>query len=183
MKNFILIFAIFLSSCGGGKYYILSISSNPKTTTKLNKRVGVSLIKLPAYLYKRNLYTLTSSSNIKIDTSAVWAEDLDRGLTTRLVSFLQNRFNNPNIFTYPWGGVTNPNIIIKIEISKFIYQNDRVYLQANYKIINTKNSKSKSRLFRDEIISKNNPNEIIDNMNLLFSRFESRVADGITSSP
>jgi len=178
MKKLILtsIFAILLASCGGKEYYLLSISSNPQIVKKTSKIIGIQRVAIPEYLYKRYIYVATSSSKIKILSSAIWAEDLDKGLTQRLISFLQKKFNSANIFSYPWGATKNPNIVVSLSITKFISENSIVYLEANWKLENTKTSQIKTNLFRASIPTSNKAEDIVEKMNILFTKLEERIA-------
>ena len=178
MKKLILttIIAIFLSSCGSSEYYFLSISSTPKYIKKTSKIIGVTRVIIPEYLYKRNIYIALSTSQIKILSSAIWAEDLDKGLTHRLISFLQKKFNSANIFTYPWGGSKNPTNVLRLEITKFISQNSIVHLEANWKIENLKTSHIKTNLFHSSIPTTNKAKDIVEKMNILMIRLEEAIA-------
>jgi cholesterol transport system auxiliary component len=178
MKKLILIsiFSILFNSCGSKEYYFLSISSNPKIVKKTSSVIGITRVVIPEYLYKQNIYIASSSSKIKILSSAIWAEDLDKGLTHRLISFLQKKFNSANIFTYPWGSSKNPNKVLRVEITKFISQNSIVYLEANWKIENIKTLNVKTNLFRTSIPTTNKAEDIVKKMNILFTRLEERIS-------
>ena len=74
-------------------YYVLSVAHQPKTVYANNSRsIGVEKVTVPEYLYKREIAVAKTSSQITMLSGAVWGEDLDSGLTQRLISFLQKKF-------------------------------------------------------------------------------------------
>ena len=127
-----LITVLGLSGCISSNYYVLSTASQPSVIyTYKNQVIGVEKITVPKYLFKREIAVAKSASQIIFLDGAVWAEDLDAGLTHRLIGFLQKKFNQPSVFVYPWGVDKQPTIKVKVHVTRFIAQGDRVYLDAN----------------------------------------------------
>ena len=97
IKIFLTLIILFtLNGCvSSGNYYILSQPSQP-TATYANKSriIGVEKVTVPAYLYKREVAVAKTLSQISLLSGAVWGEDLDEGLTQRLISFLQKKFQH-----------------------------------------------------------------------------------------
>jgi len=167
-----------LSGCT--KYYILSTASQPtEHYHKKHRIIGVEKVLVPKYLYKREIAVAKSSSEVSFLGSAVWAEDLDQGLTQRLIAFLQKKFNQPNVYAYPWGLDKNPTIKVKVQITRFIFQGNKVYLEANWRVIHMQTNLQKARLFTTVIASKDDAQSIVATMDKAFGALEEAIAQGI----
>jgi len=161
-------------------YYVLSVASQPSTVyARKNKVIAVEKVTVPGYLYKREIAIASSSSQITLLNSALWGEDLDEGLSNRLISFLQKKFNQPSVYSYPWGLDKQPDLKVSVNISRFIAQSGRVYLDASWSVEDFKRNIRKARLFSTSVASSNNTTDIVNAMNIAFSRFEESVAQGI----
>lgn len=161
-------------------YFILSVASTPTTTYNgKHKVIGVEKVTVPGYLYKRDLAVAQSNSKITLLSNALWGEDLDTGLTQRLISFLQKKFNQPDVYAYPWGISKQPNIKLSVQITRFIAQGNRVYLDASWRLENMKTKRKAARLFSTNIATKSDAESIVSSMNMAFSQFENTVAMGI----
>jgi cholesterol transport system auxiliary component len=171
-----------LTGCisGSSSYYILSVASQPKTTYARQKRViGVEKVSVPGYLYKRDIAVAESTSQIRLLGGSKWGEDLDSGLTNRLIGYLQKKFNNPNVYLYPWGIDKQPNIKVSVHVTRFIAQGDKVYLNATWSVEDVKTKKRISRLFSTHVPTKSDAQSIVHAMDTAFSEFEERVARGV----
>jgi len=171
-----------LSGCisGTSSYYILSVASQPQTTYSTQKRViGVEQITVPGYLYKRNIAVAKSSSQITLLGSAQWGEDLDSGLTNRLIGYLQKKFNQPDVYSYPWGIDKQPDIKVSVQVTRFIAQGDKVYLDATWSLEDVKTKRRKAQLFSTQVPTKSDVQSIVNAMDSAFSQFEQTVAMGI----
>jgi len=167
MKRFFTLATIaILNGCGAtSSYYILSNVHNTSATKHSNISVGVEKVEVPKYLFKRELATLSSNNQVKFIPDIQWAEDMDEALTRRVIGSLQKRWHNPNVSSYPWGVDNQPTRIVHISITKFIAQNDKVYLDATYRITNTKTAYSKAYMFDIKVsISDNKPSSIVSSM-------------------
>ena len=170
---------LIMVGCGSKGFFVLSTVQNPSTTHKIRyTSIGVEKITLPEYLFKREIAIAKSPSQISF-LSGVWAEDLDTGLTNRVVGFLQKKFNIANVHPYPWGSDNQPNLKVQIQISRFIAQNDVVYLNANWNIENLKSGKSKSKLFSTTVATDNKEAHIVASMDRAFKELEEDIAIGI----
>ena len=161
-------------------YYILSLSPQPTATYANNNRIiGVEKVTIPSYLNKREIAVAKSSSQITLLANAVWGEELDAGLTQRLISFLQKKFNQPNVYAYPWGVDRQPTVRVKVDITRFIAQGDKVYLDANWELKSGSTQKRKASLFRTTVPTKGDADSIVSAMNKAFSQLEEEVAIGV----
>lgn len=183
IKIFLTLIALFaLTACisTSSHYYVLSVASQPTTVYPHSKMlIGVEKVTVPGYLYKRDIAIAQSSSQITLLGNALWGEDLDEGLTNRLVGFLQKKFNQPDVYTYPWGMGQQPNIKVSVQISRFIAQGDKVYLDAAWRIENMKTRRRQARLFSTSVPTNRDVKSIVSAMDKAFARFEDTVASGI----
>jgi len=160
-------------------YYILSVASEPTTFYNSKKSIGVTKITVPAYLYKREIAIANTSSQITLYGDASWGEDLDAGLTNRLITFLQNKFQQPLVNAYPWDVDKQPSLVVKVHITRFIAQGDKVYLNANWEVENMRTHKTKARLFHTTVPTTQDMTTIVASMHSAFSQLEQSIARGI----
>ena len=178
---FLLISLVTIVGCGtSSNYYILSVASQPTTVYKNRyKAIGVEKITIPGYLYKRKIAVAKSSNQITLMDDALWGEDLDDGLTSRLVSFLQKKFREPSVYTYPWNMDRVPTIKVKVQITRFIAQGDNVYLDANWEVKDMATGRQKARLFTAVVATDNHTKTIVASMDKAFQELEESIAMGI----
>jgi len=176
-----LIASLGLNGCFSSHYYVLSTASEPIETYKANSMsIGVEKVTVPQYLFKHEIAVAKTSSEVVFLSDGTWAEDLDAGLTLRLISFLQKKFNQPNVHQYPWGTDIQPNKKIKVAISRFIAKGDAVYLDATWEVENMKTGHKKARLFQTTVsMDTSNTSSIVEAMDNAFSQLEAHIARGI----
>lgn len=179
-KTLFTILALFgLTGCifSAKSYYLLSVVPNPTHIYhKKPKMIGVEKITIPAYLYKREIAIANSNSEIGLLNNALWGEDLDDGLTNRVIVFLQKKFQNPEVYPYPWGIDKQPNIKVTIQISRFIAQEKFVYLDASWRIENIKTNKSSAKIFQTKVATSLDTQSIVSSMNSAFGELEEALA-------
>lgn len=169
-----------LSGCFSSNFYVLSTASQPSQTYAYKQQViGVEKVTVPEYLFKREIAVAESSSQIRLLPNATWAEDLDAGLTQRLISFLQKKFNQPNVHAYPWGVDKQPTSKVKVHVTRFIAQGDYVYLDANWEVENMRTHRTKARLFSTKVHTKSDASSIVSAMDNAFGELEEVVANGL----
>jgi len=178
---FTLISLVALAGCGAtSNYYVLSVASQPTTVyTNRHKVIGVEKITVPGYLYKREIAVAKSSSQITLLSGAVWGEDLDAGLTHRLISFLQKKFREPSVYAYPWNIDRVPTVKVKVQITRFIAQGDRVYLDADWEVENMHTGKRRAKLFSTTVTTRSDASSIVSSMDQAFKQLEESIASGI----
>ena len=179
MKRFLTLATVaILNGCGAtSSYYILSNVHDTSAIKHSNISVGVEKVEVPKYLFKRELATLSSNNQVEFIPDVQWAEDMDEALTRRVIGSLQKRWHNPNVSSYPWGVDKQPTAILHINITKFIAQNSKVYLDATYRITNTKTSYSKSYMFDTQVaLQDSNPESIVSSMDKAVERLIDDIA-------
>jgi cholesterol transport system auxiliary component len=184
-KLFLTLAALFLlSGCiSSSNYYVLSVASQPSTVYAHKKRViGVEKVIIPTYLYKRQIAIAKSSSQIDFMSGSEWGEDLDEGLTHRLIAFFQKKFRQPRVYAYPWNTDTLPDQRVKVQITRFIAYGDRVYLDANWEVKNLSTGRSRSSLFNTSVpTTAGNAASIVNSMDAAFRQLEESIANGLKS--
>jgi len=172
---------LLLGGCAGsGNYYILSNPSQPAHTRQMHMSIGVETVTVPKYLFKRDLAVAKSSNHIVFLSGAQWAEDMDEGLTRRIVSYLQRALHNPDVHAYPWGVEQQPKRILNVDISRFIAQNGKVYLDASWSLEDTQSGRSTSHLFSTVVeTGGSDAQHIVRAMDRAFGNFEAALARGL----
>lgn len=180
LRLFLLFVALFMYGCGVSHFYVLSTASEPrKVSTHLKGAIGVEKVTLPEYLFKHEVAIAKSDSEVNFISSAAWAEDLDTGLTRRLISFLQKKFNQPNVYAYPWGVDKQPTYTVKVDVTRFIAQGSYVYLDATWKIENLHTNRHVSQLFSTKVQTSSDTSAIVSAMNSAFGELEVAIAKGL----
>ena len=173
-----------LNGCvGSSNYYVLSVASQPNAVyAHKNRVIGVEKVTIPAYLYKRQIAIAKSPSQIGFMSGSEWGEDLDTGLTQRLISFLQKKFRQPRVYEYPWNTDSKPSRRVKLQITRFIAYGDRVYLDANWEVQNLSSGRSRSSLFSTSVVTTSgNAESIVASMDAAFRELEESIARGLKS--
>jgi len=172
---------LFLQGClSTSNYYVLSVAPMPKEIYPSKERIiGVEKVTLPSYLYKREVLMASSAQEISLLPDALWAEDLDIGLTHRMIDFLQKKFNQPNVYRYPWGVMRQVDIKVGLHISRFIVEKDFVHLEATWSIEALETKHRVSKLFAIKVASQNDSKSIIFAMDKAFASLEEAIALGI----
>jgi len=162
-------------------YYVLSNPSNVTSPQRLRGvSIGVEKVEVPEYLFKREIAVSNSSSEVYFLSDAEWAEDLDEGATRRLIAYLQKRFEQPHVYTYPWELDKQPDVKIKVQISRFIAQKGKVYLDASWEVKDLKRGKTVARLFHKEVPADDgSPRGIVSAMDRAFGYLEEEIARGV----
>jgi cholesterol transport system auxiliary component len=178
---FIFIVLLGFNGCvTSSNYYVLSVPPQPTTHyANKNQSIGVKKVTIPDYLYKREIAVAKTSSHITLLNNAVWGEDLDAGLTQRLISFLQKKFQEPRVYAYPWDLDRVPNVKVGVDITRFIAQGDHVFLDANWEAENVSTHKRKAKLFSTTVATRSDTDSIVEAMNRAFGQLEEDVAKGI----
>lgn len=170
-----------ISGCAAtSNYYILSTASKPSAVyTQHQKTIGIEKVSVPKYLFKREIAIAKSSSEVAFLSDGTWAEDMDEGLTQRLVGFIQKKFNQPQVYEYPWGVDAQPNMKVRVQITRYIAEGNFVYLDANWHIEDLQTHQSKARLFSVKVPTKDDTKSIVAAMDQAFGKFEESIAEGI----
>ena len=183
LKTFLIFSTLLIvSGCSISNYYVLSTASQPKQTYITKKQViGVDKVSVPEYLFKREIAVAKSASQVTFLNGSVWAEDLDAGLTHRLIVYLQKKFRQPSVYAYPWGTDIQPDLKVKVRVTRFIAQGNNVYLDANWEVRSMRTQKSSVKLFSTVVPTQSDASSIVDAMDRAFGQLEEDVAKGVKS--
>jgi cholesterol transport system auxiliary component len=144
--------------------------------------VGVEKVKVPEYLFKREIAIAKSNSEVIFLSDGTWAEDLDVSLTMRLIAFFQKKLQQPEVHAYPWECESQPTQRVKVVVTRFIAQGGYVYLEASWKISHTQSKQELSELFATKVALKNETtSEIVLAMDKAFSQLENVIAKALTA--
>ncbi len=177
-----LLAAYVLSGCvSSSNYYVLSTAKQPSTVyANKNRVIGVEKVTIPGYMYKREIAIAKSPSQIRFMSGSEWGEDLDEGLTHRLISYLQKKFRQPQVYEYPWNTGSKPDMKVKVQITHFIAYGDRVYLDANWEVKNLLTGRSRSQLFNTSVPTvQGDAKNIVASMDTAFRELEASIANGL----
>jgi len=168
---------ILLQGCFSPRFYVLSTPQASKPlASKSTLSIGVEKVTLPKYLFKREIAIAKSSSEVVFLSDASWAEDIDEGLTKRLVGFFQKKFNQPHVYLYPWGTHKQPTLKVQVQITRFIALNAQIYLDASYEIENLKTHKTYAKLFTTVVNTSMETSSIVSHMDHAFHLLEEDIA-------
>lgn len=170
-----------LQGCFSSHYYILSTASQPShVIAGSNMSIGVEKVTVPEYLFKREIAVAKSTSEVRFVNDGTWAEDMDAGLTSRLINFLQKKFQSPHVHLYPWDTEVQPDKKVKVHISRFIAQENKVYLNATWEVETMATQHKKAKLFQTVVPLKSmGTTDIVHAMNRAFSTLEEDMAKGL----
>lgn len=175
----IMIFSVSCSSSQKG-LYVLSVAKTPETKYKpKSKDIGVEEIIIPKYLARKEISAAKDHNQVFLLNGVMWAEDLSTGLTNRLISFLQKKFQQPTIYQYPWDNSKSNGIKVKVQITRFTAQENNVHLEANWEISDLYSDKRITKLFNTAVSAETNPDSIVKAMDTAFGRLETRIAKGV----
>jgi len=170
--KYILLFILLFTACSAPKNYILNKNEKIKTSKHLKYSIGIKEIELPQYLKSRKIPFLKNKNEIIYLKNKKWATYLDEELTSRVISTIQKTYNTPKVYKYPHYTSTKPDIIIQINITKFIVDKNRAMLDATF--VKNQNLKQTSKLFSQEIELKSK-DKVVEPMNRLFSMLEDEL--------
>lgn len=178
---YLFVVALLMFGCTAEKnYYMLSMPKQPtQTYPHSGMSIGVEKVGVPEYFSKRQLAVVKSNSQISFIQNAEWAEDMHTGLTKRLIGFLQKKFYQPEVYAYPWDTGRQPDMLVKVQITRFIAQDARVYLDANWEVENPNTHKRTSKLFSTSVATNSDASSIVDAMYSAFGGLEEDIAKGL----
>jgi uncharacterized lipoprotein YmbA len=177
MRSTIAIGLMFLFvGCGSSSQYLLSIdSSSIAKSSKRSTQIGIDKITVPGYMEENQIAIEKSTAEISY-RSGIWAVPVAKALTQTMISSLQKRFSNPNIYLYPWDIERERGTRAKVSINRFIYSADSVQLEATYFIKRIGSRSKRSYMFSTKVPSGSDTASIVKAMNRAFSKLVDDVA-------
>lgn len=170
MKSVILIIVMFaIGGCGSSKQYMLTVDNSVLSKTgKKSMQIGVDKVSVPGYMEESQIAIEESSGEISY-RSDIWAVPTAKALTQTMISSLQKKFSNPNVYLYPWDTEQEKGLRIKVTINRFIYTNGSVRLDGTYFIKPIGRKAKPSYMFSTKIESSSDTASIVHGMNRAFA--------------
>jgi len=177
MRNMILIaIALLVVGCGSSKQYMLSVDSSTLATShKRSMQIGIDSISVPGYMEESQIAIEESAGQISY-RSDIWAVPTSKALTQTMISTLQKKFSNPNVHLYPWDIERERGIRDKETISRFIYSNGAVHLEATYFVKRIGSRSKKSYMYSTKVVSSDDTASIVQAMSSAFAKLVDDVA-------
>jgi uncharacterized lipoprotein YmbA len=175
----LLVFAALLAACTSKpvNHYLMSpLTGVPAETAHHDDSLGVGPVQLPGYLNRPNLVTRTSPTRIEVPGDHKWGAPLDTHLTATLAENLRQRLGLGSVLVYPWQPGTRLDYQLSADVTRFIYADGAVRLDAGWSLRNRLNGKTIEGSSRIEEDSSDDYDDIVDAM----SRALARMADDIT---
>ncbi len=172
MKYILTILMIFILGCSGKINYLLV---KPPTICKVkikNLSLGVRDIGLPFYLQDGKL-PYAKANKIEFFDS-YFAKDAEEFIKKRAINILQNYYKDA--FDYPWEN-KRADLIVQINIKRFITINKTLTLNASYDILNKNKKVIKRKNFHKSLrLAKVNENTVLEGMEELFDEFINSIS-------
>ena len=144
-----------------------------------NSSIGVHNIKIPSYLQGNNIAIKDKENMVLYSKEHLWAEKLDIALKRNLMNYLQDRFENANISSYPYDTPKLPDINIKLEIVKFMSDGKYIILEANYKIYNKHSDKITLKKYTQKVPHNDKYLNIVKQMNFVLKKLFDNISRSI----
>ncbi len=165
MKRLLPLLFIFLFiGCNSKRYYTLGNNLNVTEKITYTKPIDVVTINVPKYLQDQVLVRQITPYRVELLNKAQWLTPMKKRLTNVLINYLQESLNNPNVHLYPWNANKQPNKRVEVSIKRFIAYQDKVYLDADYKIYSYHSKTSINRLFSTTVKTGTKIDEMMESM-------------------
>lgn len=146
----VIISSLLSLSCGSkqARYYMLSSSPElaPVASGGGAATVGVGPVKLPDYLMRPEIVTLTGGNEVKLAEFDRWVEPLDETIVRVLAEDLSGLLPDAHFLQYPWSRSIPLDYRVKVVISGFELQpGGQVRLEADWSITDGEGATLKRR--------------------------------------
>jgi uncharacterized lipoprotein YmbA len=179
--NFKFNYNSFFSACSSKELYTIGDISSIKSNGKSSKEfIAIDKVELPIYFMDSPIYKKDTPYHLVEIDSANWIHAMDKHLTNVLVSYLQKSMDNPNIYKYPWSTVTQMDKRVSLTISKFIAYKDKIYIDANYQILDKNKKTDLNNIFNANVnIQGESVEEIVEAMEKAYFKLAKDIKDKI----
>ncbi|NNJ84429.1 MAG: membrane integrity-associated transporter subunit PqiC [Gammaproteobacteria bacterium] len=176
--------AIVLTGCATfseqKKHYLMLPVVPDTSPSRLDIVVGVGPVTLTDYLQRQNIVVRESSTRIHIAPNDRWAAPLDAHLSELLAKNLRQRLGlTEGIPTFPWPSSVRVDYQVTVHITRFIHYTDRVYLDANWRILDGPSSMTAEHLTQIEVPSGTDYDQVVDTMSRMVGRLSDEIAETI----
>ena len=146
-----LLFIFLLTGCNSKKYYTLGNNLDIIQKVTYTRPIDIVTVNVPKYLQDQVLVRQTTPYQVELLNKAQWLTPMKKRLTNVLINYLQASLNSPNVHLYPWNANKKAYKRVTVTIKRFIAYQDKVYLDADYKIYNYHTKNSINKLFSTEV--------------------------------
>lgn len=136
----LLIFILPLGGCtlsqksAPSQYYVLpSPQASVAHASTLKRIIGIDPVKLPKYLDRPQLVTLTAPGELKLAEFHRWAEPFSAGFTRVLTGSLATRLPDSLAITLP-ARYLSPEWVLDIRINDFLVGENDCHLRADWRL-------------------------------------------------
>jgi len=124
----------FLEKSAPSRYYVLPSPQLTSTHTRtLQRKIGIDPVRLPKYLDRPQLETLTDQGKMKLAEFHRWAEPFSAGFTRILTGSLAARLPASLVVTLP-ARYLAPEWILEIRVHDFLVRQDDCHLRADWRL-------------------------------------------------
>jgi len=169
----------FFMGCNSKHYYTLGESLNVQSQTTFTKPIDVVSVQVPKYLETPELVRQVTPYRVELLDKAQWLTPMKARLTNVLIEYLQQSMKNPNIHLYPWNANEKAYKRVSLTITRFIANQNHVYLQANYKINNLETHKSETKLFNTTVSTNKSIDTMVSSMEMAYLRLAEKIKSDI----
>lgn len=174
----LLIATICLGACTNTpvRYYLMSpIPGEIPDVAGKDLLLGVGPVQLPDYVNRPNLVTRASATRIEVPKDHKWGATLDSHFTAILAENLRDRLGLNSVLVYPWQPGTRLDYQLSADITRFIYTEGAVRLDAGWSLRKRNDGTIVDGASRISETSGDSYDDIVDAM----SRAVARLADEI----
>lgn len=132
-----------LSGCASSKptrFYTLSSLVKSETATKTTPTeqdisIGIRPVRLPEYLDRPQIITLTSTNKLKLAEFNKWAEPLNENISRVLMENLSTLLSTDYVFMFPWNRARSVEYRVEVDVIRFEGTlGDRITLKAKWTV-------------------------------------------------
>ena len=132
-----------LSGCASSKptrfYTLSSLVSSEKaikaTPTEQDISIGIRPVRLPEYLDRPQIITLTSKNTLKLAEFDKWAEPLNENISRVLAGSLSTLLSTDRVFIFPWNRALSIEYRVAVDVIRFEGTlGERIVLKANWTV-------------------------------------------------
>lgn len=120
LRRLTLVALLALAGCGSGTAYLLPPAAGQATRLPSPVR-GIALadVSLPAYASDVEIAALVGPETVKLEKSALWADDPTRAVTRHLAAALEARLAT-FVVTEPWPGYDSPGLRVQVFVDRLV---------------------------------------------------------------
>ena len=178
-----LLLLLLLAGCSSPKkYYTLGTNINVEPTVAFDKPIDVVTVIVPKYLEDPALVRQVTPYQIKLLDKAQWLTPMKKRLTNVLIDYLQKSMQNPQVHLYPWDANKHPYKRVSVTIKRFIAYDDKVYLDATYKIHNLESKATLTKLFSTTVPTGESTDAMMNAMERAYLELAATIKSEIINS-